>query len=205
MHDEASDDKRVTDLARLLLRAGVGMVQYRGVGLSTRAMVERTTRLVRMTRACKVPLIIADRVDVALAVGADGVHVGAHDMPVGHARRLMGPSAIVGVTAPTPPEARLAEREGATYVSVGPVFASTSVAAGVVRGVEAVRAVCAATSLPICAQGGLNVDNLAQVAQEGVALFAVRSAVCEAADPHAAALELVRLAASLPHPGRPAL
>ncbi len=174
-----------------LIDGGVGMVQYRAKETDTRTMVEDCQRLLRLTRAADVPLVVNDRVDVALAVGADGVHVGAMDMPVAYARRLMGPIAIVGATAPTPKLARQAQDGGASYISVGPMFPTPNAPEKEPVGPEGIARVRQVTSLPICAIGGINEDNLEQVAAAGPDFVAVLGAVASADVPAVAVRRLV--------------
>jgi thiamine-phosphate diphosphorylase len=186
----AGTDELIT-FVQTLVAAGVGMIQYRAKGLSTRAMIEDCARLVLITRRAGVPLIVNDRVDVALAVGADGVHVGPDDMPVAYARRLLGPHALVGATAPQPHLARQAEQGGASYVAVGPMFATPTAPDKSPLGPEAIAPVRAAVRLPICAIGGIKEQNLAAVAAAGADLVAVVGAVATAAEPGLAARRLV--------------
>lgn len=182
-----------------VVASGAGMVQYRAKGISTRQMITDCQRVLRITRRARVPLIVNDRVDVALAVGADGVHVGADDMPVAYARRLMGPHAIVGATAPTPELARQAEMGGASYVSVGPMFPSPNAPDKHPRGPQAIAPVRSACKLPICAIGGIGPDNLDQVAAAGPDIVAVISAIAQADEPAMAVRHLCsRLAELLP-------
>ena len=112
----------------------------------------------------------------------------------------MGPAAIIGATVPTPRDAEIAQADGATYVAVGAMYASPTRPDKPVVGVEAVQTIRAATSLPICAIGGITLENLWEVVQGGAELVAVMSAVHDQPDPAAAARELVKLAASIPHP-----
>lgn len=159
---------RLVDAA---ISSGIGLLQYRPKHLTTRQMVEQATVLVSMTRRARVPLIVNDRVDLALAVGADGVHLGADDMPVGHARRLLGPAAIIGATCVTPTDARIAEMDGATYVLVGPVG---ELSAGVGElGLERVRQVRKATGLPVCVQAEVTVEALRALQALGVEMVCV--------------------------------
>ena len=202
--DETARRGEIVDTVREALRAGVGMVQYRAKDLPTRDMVEEATALSRMTRAARVPLIINDRVDVALAVGAEGVHVGTDDMPVALARRLMGPSAIIGATTPTPEDARLAEHQGATYVAAGAIWASPSKPDKPVLGLEGLARIQAATSLPTCAIGGISKDTIKEAVTHGAELVAVMSAIHDQPDPRAAARELVALAGTFLPPRLPA-
>jgi thiamine-phosphate pyrophosphorylase len=182
-----------------LVTAGVGMIQYRAKELTTRQMIEDCQRILRITRPARVPVVVNDRMDVALAVGAEGVHVGTDDMPVAYARRVMGPHAVVGATAPTPDLAKQAERGGASYVSVGPIFPTSTAPQKAPVGPERIRQIRAACRLPICAIGGITEDSLTVVAQERPDLVAVVTAVAEADNPALAAHRMVaRLSELLP-------
>ncbi len=187
-------------LVQAVLRAGVGLVQYRAKQASTRRMYEDAQALLRLTRPFGVPLIINDRLDIALAAGADGVHIGSEDLPTNVARRMMGPSAIVGVSADHPAEARRAERQGASYVACGAVFPSPTKPDKPVIGPHGVAAVQHAVTIPVCAIGGITADNLAELSEVNPALVAVISAINDAPDPYAAARRLVEVArTALPH------
>jgi len=158
-------------------------------------MVEEANALLKITRPAQVPLIINDRVDVALAVGADGVHVGQQDMAPNDARRLMGPHAIVGVTAPELTAAREAEHATATYISCGPIFASPTKPDKPPIGVSQLQRLQQAISLPVCAIGGINEEAIVDLADASPTLVAVGSAISQADNPAAAARRLVELAA----------
>ncbi len=183
---------RLAELVRQTIAGGVGLVQYRPDELSTREMVEQATALLRLTRSADVPLIIAGRVDVALAVGADGVHVGPDDMPVALARRLLGPRAIIGATVESAEDARIAQRDAATYLAVGPLFRSPAAAeAERLGGAERldpaeVTQMRRVTSLPLCAGGGVTVASVPQMATDPPDLIAVCAAISGAGNPAAA-------------------
>ncbi len=197
---ETAASKQLFDLVQAAVRSGVGMVQYRAKNQPTRTMVEEAKALLRITRPAQVPLIINDRVDVALAVGADGVHVGQQDMAPHDARRLMGPHAIVGVTAPELTAAREAEQAAASYISCGPIFASPTKPEKPPIGVSQLQQLQQAVSVPVCAIGGINEETIVDLADVTPTLVAVGSAISEAADPGAAARRLVELAAeAIPH------
>ena len=191
---------QLVDLVRTAVRSGVGMVQYRAKNQPTRTMVEEAKALLKITRPAQVPLIVNDRVDVALAVGADGVHVGQQDMAPNDARRLMGPHAIVGVTAPELSAAREAEHATASYISCGPVFRSPTKPEKPPIGVEHLQRLQQAVSLPVCAIGGISEETIVDLADASPALIAVGSAIGQTDDPAAAARRLVTLAAeAIPH------
>ncbi len=172
---------------------GVGIMQYREKDKPTRQMMEEAVLIMRRTRPAGVPLVINDRTDIALAVEADGVHVGQEDMPVGIARKLLGPSAIMGATTPSPQAIVQADSEGASYVAIGAMFPSPTKPEKSAVGVGAIKAARQATTLPICAIGGINKGNIGQLLAEDVALYAVISAISSADDPQAAAAELVAI------------
>ncbi|MFP3903861.1 MAG: thiamine phosphate synthase [Armatimonadota bacterium] len=181
---------RLESLVQQAIAGDVGMIQYREKRKTTRKMVEEANRLRQITGASAVPLIINDRVDVALAVGADGVHVGGHDMPVALARRILGPRGLIGATTPDRRSMKVAEDEGADYVAVGPVFASPTKPEKAVVGVETLVKRIQQTSLPVCAIGGINTENAAELAETRISLAAVVSAVADADDPAQAVRQL---------------
>ena len=135
-------------------------------------------------------LIVNDHVDLALAAGADGVHVGQKDLPVAVVRRLGGPKMLIGASTNNPDEARQAEADGADYVSVGRLFETGSKEDTRPATTETLRAVKAAVSVPVCAIGGINDANVDDVIAAGADMVAVIGAVCAAADPREAATRL---------------
>jgi len=162
-------------------RAGVALVQYRAKEGSTRALFREAEALRSICRASL--FIVNDRLDLALAVGADGVHLGQDDLPCRVARRLLGPERIVGVSVLTAEEARVAERDGADYVGVSPVFDTrTKPDAGTAGGLEAVRAVRRAVAIPVVAIGGIDLGNAAEVLRAGADGVCAISAVVRASD-----------------------
>ena len=194
---ELPEPARLVALVREVLRARVGVVQYRAKDTTTRRRYEDAVALLALTRPARVPLIINDRVDVALAAGADGVHLGQSDLPVAVARRLLGPYAVLGVTVANADQARQAEREGASYVAVGPVFPSPTKPEYPAVGPASVAAMRRAVAIPVCAIGGITADNLPALADAAPDLVAVISAINDAPDPAAAARELVAVAHAL--------
>ncbi len=181
-------------VARQAVEGGATLLQLRAEGCSTYEQVLLGTRLRIVSRELGVPLVINDRLDVAQAVQADGVHVGhpgVDDMPPDIARALLGPRAIVGVSVATPEEAVGAARLGASYLSVGPIFATSSKGdAGPVVGPGRLRAVRGASDLPLCAIGGITASSAAEAVRAGADGVAVLSAVCAAPDPAHSAREL---------------
>lgn len=179
------------EVAQAAIRGGATVVQLRDKEAATRELVETGRVLRDLTQEMGVTFIINDRVDVALAVEADGVHLGVDDMPVPIARRLMGSEAIIGFSPETVEQARQAETDSADYLGVGAVFGtSTKPDAGPPIGVEGLREMVQAVSIPVVAIGGITADNAAQCIQAGAAGVVVISAVVAAEDVEAAARRL---------------
>jgi thiamine-phosphate diphosphorylase len=170
------------------LRGGVTIVQYREKSATTRRMIEEARELRKLCASAGVPFIVNDRVDVALAVDADGVHVGQDDMPAALARRLIGDKKILGVSAGDPEEARRAVADGADYIGASPVFATpTKPDAPPPMGTEGLRRLARAVSIPVVAIGGMNAENAASIMAAGASGIAVVSAIVAADDVERAA------------------
>ena len=172
------------------LMGGATLVQLREKEKSTREYIELAEKVHAITKRCNVPLIIDDRVDVALAIDAEGVHVGASDMPVATARRLMGADKIVGATAKTVPWAMEAYEQGADYLGVGAIFPTTTKVITVLTATETLRDICNTVPIPVNAIGGLNKDNIDVLEGIPVAGICVVSAIMKADDPKQATQEL---------------
>lgn len=172
------------------LEGGATLLQLREKDRSTREYLALARKVHEITKHHRVPLIIDDRVDVALAVGAEGVHVGASDLPVADARRLMGEEKIVGATAKTVPWARDAWEQGADYLGVGAIYPTTTKVKTVLTSTDTLREICDAVPIPVNAIGGLNRDNMDILAGIPIAGICVVSAVMKAEDPKKAAMEL---------------
>lgn len=179
------------------LQGGVTLLQLREKEKSTREYLELAEKVHALTRRYDVPLIIDDRVDVALAIEAEGVHVGASDMPVALARKLMGRNKIVGATAKTVPWAEEAFEQGADYLGVGAIFPTTTKVKTVFTSTETLRDICHAVPIPVNAIGGLNKNNLGVLAGIPIAGICVVSAIMKAEDPRKAAEELKARAGAL--------
>lgn len=179
------------EVIRAAIAGGATVVQYREKEGTTRQLIEEARALRELTRQAGVPFIVNDRVDIALAVDADGVHVGQDDMPAPLARQLMGPGNIVGVSATNLEEALQAERDGADYIGAGPVFATpTKPDAAPPMGLEGLAEICRRVSIPVVAIGGINEENAAAVIEAGADGVAVVSAIVAAPDVEAAARRL---------------
>jgi thiamine-phosphate pyrophosphorylase len=171
------------DVARAALAGGARLLQLRDKELSSRALWEVAREIVRLARPHRAALIINDRLDIALAVGADGVHLGPHDLPLAEARRLLGPAAIIGASVSTAEEAQAAQEAGATYLGVGPIYpTSTKPDAGEAVGPARIAQIERTVSLPVLAIGGINRDNVGEAIRAGADGVAVISAVAEAQD-----------------------
>ncbi len=179
------------EVIRAAIAGGATVIQYREKEGTTRQLVEEAQALRELTRQMGVLFIVNDRVDVALAVDADGVHVGQDDMPAPIVRKLMGPGKIVGVSVDNLEQALQAEQDGADYLGAGPIFATpTKPDAAPPIGVDGLAEICRRVSIPVVAIGGLNAENAAEVIRAGAAGVAVVSAVVAAPDVEAAARRL---------------
>lgn len=172
------------------LQGGVTLLQIREKERSTREYIHLAAQVHELAKRYNVPLLVDDRVDVALAVDAEGVHVGQTDMPVEMARRLLGPDKIVGATAKTVPQALEAWQQGADYLGVGAIYPTTTKVVTVITSTETLADICAAVPIPVNAIGGLNRDNLGVLKGTGIRGICVVSAIMKAADPKAAAQQL---------------
>ncbi|SAK59021.1 thiamine-phosphate pyrophosphorylase [Caballeronia temeraria] len=180
-------------VARAALEGGVTIVQLRAPEWHKRAWLDLARELLPITRAHGVPFIVNDHVDVALAVGADGVHIGQRDLPADVARQLLGPDALIGLSVSNPDETAGAETLAGVidYLGAGPVYATpTKTDASPPCGIDGLAEICAAARLPTVAIGGIQAHNAADVMRGKPAGLAVVSAICKAADPREAASAL---------------
>lgn len=172
------------------LRGGVTLLQLREKDRTTREYIELAEKVHSISKKYGVPLIIDDRVDVALAVDAEGVHVGASDMPVATARKLMGEDKIVGATAKTVPWAKEAYEQGADYLGVGAIYPTTTKVKTVLTSTDTLRDICQAVPIPVNAIGGLNKNNIDILAGIPIAGICAVSAIMKVDNPMTAAKEL---------------
>jgi thiamine-phosphate pyrophosphorylase len=193
---ERSGGHDLADLARTLAEGGATLVQLRDKQSDTRVMIERARAIKAALAPFRVPLVINDRVDVALVAGADGVHVGQTDMPVEDARRLLGPGAIIGLSIKSVAQAEGAPINLLNYVGVGGVYATTSKdnpnppigPAGLARIADGFRR--RAPGFPLCGIAGIDASNAGEAIAAGAGGVAVISALSLQADPQAAARAL---------------
>jgi thiamine-phosphate pyrophosphorylase len=184
--------RSLIDVARSALDGGVRALQLREKDLLGAELLELATALRDLTRPYGALLLVNDRVDVALAADADGVHLGQDGMPVAEARRLVGPARRIGVSVHTVAEAAAAAIARPDFLVFGPVYETPSKTAfGAPRGTAELAAVAAAAGVPVLAIGGITVDRVAEIRRAGAAGVAVISAICAADDPARAARELL--------------
>jgi thiamine-phosphate pyrophosphorylase len=176
------------------IKAGVSYIQLREKDASSRLFLKRAMALKSILKPGGIPLIINDRVDIALAVNADGVHLGQSDMPYEHARRLMGPDAIIGLSVETWEDVEEAEGLDVNYLGVSPVFATpTKTDTKDPWGLEGLEKISNYSRHPLVAIGGLSELNIQKVIKAGANAIALVSAICSAKDTFTAAKELVKL------------
>ncbi len=169
---------------------GVTLIQLREKERTTREYLSLAEKVHEITMHCEIPLIIDDRVDIALAVNAEGVHVGQSDLPVSIARKLMGEDKIVGATAKTVPQALEAYEQGADYLGVGAIYPTTTKVKTVLTSVDTLKDIVGAVPIKVNAIGGLNKDNIHILGGSGIAGICAVSAIMKADDPRRAAKEL---------------
>jgi len=175
------------ELAELAIRGGADTIQYRQKSGSTREMIRIAEQMKQVCADHGVPLIVNDRVDVAIAAKADGVHLGQDDFPIPLARELLGHEMIIGASASNMEEVEKCILDGADYVGFGPVYPTTSKNdAGLVKGVASLAQVVKAVPVPIIAIGGIGLENVFEIRRAGVHGIAVISSVCCQEDPEQA-------------------
>ena len=176
------------DIVAAAVRGGATMVQLREKEATTRAFLEEARALKAMLQPLGVAFVVNDRLDIALAIDADGLHVGQDDMPVAEARRLLGPDRIIGLSITEPAQALRADAAAADYLGVGPVYAQqTKEDAAAPLGIEGFRPARRLTRAPIVVIGGLTPENSAPLLAAGADGLAVVSAIGGASDPERAA------------------
>lgn len=171
-------------------KGGVTLLQLREKERTTREYLSLAEKVHEITKRYDIPLIIDDRVDIALAVNAEGVHVGQSDMPVYIARKLMGNDKIVGATAKTVPQALEAYEQGADYLGVGAIYPTTTKVKTVLTSVDTLKDIVKAVPIKVNAIGGLNKDNIHILKNSGISGICAVSAIIKAENPCNAAKEL---------------
>lgn len=173
------------------LKGGGTLVQLREKDISTRAFIEKAFKTKNICTKYDVPLIINDRIDIALAVEAAGVHLGQDDMPLKYARALLGPNKIIGISANSVEEALEAEENGADYIGAAPIWSTqTKTDTEPPLGLAGLREICAAVKIPVAGIGGINAANAGQVIENGADGAAIVSYIFNADDPRKRAKEV---------------
>lgn len=176
---------------------GVTFVQIREKDKTTAQYIDLVSKALKITRKYNVPLVVDDRVDVVLATGADGVHVGRDDMPVETARKILGDARIVGATTKTVEQALEAYKAGADYLGVGAIYPTTTKVKTVLTSTDTLNDICNAVPIPANAIGGLNKDNLGVLKGIPIAGICVVTAIMKAVSPRKAAEELIEAVSKL--------
>lgn len=179
------------------LKGGVTLLQLREKEKTTKEYIDIAEKVHNLTKKYNVPLIIDDRVDVALCVDAEGVHVGKSDMPVYMARRIMGKNKIIGATTKTVEQAKQAYEQGADYLGVGAIYPTTTKVKTVLTSIDTLKDICNAVPVPANAIGGLNKNNIDILKGIPVAGICVVSAIMKAENPREATVELIERAKEL--------
>lgn len=192
-----ADGETLYQVVEQAIDGGVTFVQLREKGLAKDLFLEEAKEIKKLCNARKIPFVINDSVDIALAMDADGVHVGQSDMEAGDVREKLGPDKIIGVSAQTVEQAKLAEAHGADYLGVGAVFATGSKDDAVEVGPQTLRDICQAVSIPVIAIGGISKENVSQLTGSGICGIAVISAIFAQKDVKAASKELHDLTAEM--------
>ncbi|PKN19978.1 MAG: thiamine phosphate synthase [Deltaproteobacteria bacterium HGW-Deltaproteobacteria-6] len=184
-------NRPLQDIVLQAIQGGAAYVQLREKEMSTRDFVEEALAVKKLLAPRQVPLIINDRIDVALAVGAEGIHIGQEDMPYAMARRLLGEKAIIGLSVETWADVEAAESLAVAYIGVSPVFDTpTKTDTKEPWGLEGLKKIKSFSRHPLVAIGGINETNARDVVAAGADCLAVVSAICSASDPVAATINL---------------
>lgn len=190
-------NRTLNDAVEEALEAGVTFLQLREKNLDYDSFLQLAIEIKKIADKYKVPFVINDNVDVAIACGADGVHVGQEDMDAKEVRKIIGPDKILGVSAETVEQAIKAEQSGADYLGVGAVFPSPTKLDAEVVSYETLKEICKAVSIPVVAIGGINEDNAMRLAGSGIAGIAVISAIFAKDDITAAVKRLREISSRL--------
>lgn len=189
-----SGARGLVETVEAAVAGGATVIQLRDPHAKTRMLVEEARAIHALTRRAEIPFLVNDRVDIALASGADGVHLGQSDMAVADARALIGPEPILGLSITSEADLDVSDLRGVDYLGVGPVFATdTKLDAAPPISVGGLEAIAARTDIPIVAIGGLHAGNAADAIAAGAAGVAVVSAICTSPDPEQATRELVEI------------
>ncbi len=184
-------------ITQMIIEAGAGIIQLRGKDISTREFIETAKIIKPLTEKNNTTFVINDRVDIAVLVNANGVHLGQDDLPIKEARKILGRNKIIGISTHNIKEAVIAEKLGADYISFGPIFAtSTKKDAQNPKGVNGLKSVRQNTSLPIAAIGGITLENARDVYNAGADCIAVISDILKTKDIKDRIIKFARLSGS---------
>lgn len=186
----------IEELTRIIAESvsgGVSIVQLREKNNSSLSFYEKASALKQLLNELSIPLIINDRVDIALAVGADGIHIGQDDLPLPVVKKMVPEDMIVGVSVSNLEEALEAERNGADYIGVGSVFPTKTKQDATLMALEDLGEICRGVSIPAVAIGGITADNMSALSDSGLSGTAVVSAIMNADNPKAASESLLKI------------
>ena len=175
--DRSTTDIPYREMVSRVLKAGVRWIQFREKTKPRRRIYEQSAEIRKLTKDANAILIINDHTDIAQAVDADGVHLGQEDLPIEEARKIVGKDRIIGISTHNLEQAVNAEEAGADYIGFGPVFHTTTKAAGTPRGISELRTITEKIHIPVVAIGGINLDNVESVFMNGADAVAVASAI----------------------------
>ena len=191
--DKSDDVERFLKTIEEAINGGVSVVQIREKTADTLDFYNLALKVKEITTKHNVPLIINDRVDVALAIDADGVHVGQSDMPCEVTRKLVGPNKIVGVSAATIDEAKKAEKDGADYIGTGAVFPTSTKDDAPKITKKELKEIVDSIKIPVVAIGGITIDNASELTNTGIAGLSVVSAIMSADNPKESSKKLLEI------------
>lgn len=191
--DGCLQGRALIDCVRKALEGGVTLVQYRAKTAASAEMYAEALQLKALCDSFKVPLIINDRLDIAMAVGAAGVHLGQDDLPCAAARKLLGEDYLIGVSAHNPAEAKAALESGADYLGCGAVFGTATKADVQKLGTDGLAAICKAKGLPVVGIGGVTADNYREVRAAGADGAAIVSGILAQPDIRATVEAIARV------------
>ena len=190
--DSIRDDNSFFAILEAALKGGATIIQLREKSCDTATFYKRAIRCKKLCDTFKIPLIINDRLDIALAIDADGVHIGQTDMPYDVARRLMGNSKIIGLSVSNTEQAEKKDAQAADYIGISPIFSTNTKTTDLARslGIAGLKAIRELYSKPIVCIGGIHKNNTKEIIDNGANGIAVVSAISKAEDPEAATKEL---------------
>ena len=187
---QAAGSQSLAGLAQQAIQGGADVLQLRDKSAPAKALMEEAQQILPLTQAAGIALIINDRVDVACAVGADGVHVGQEDLPVAQARAILGKGKLIGKSTHSFLQALGAEAEGADYLGLGPIFPTPTKPDYGSVGTDLIQPLAAKVHIPFVCIGGIDLENINEVLSAGAKCVAVVRAICHAQDPEGATRQL---------------